>query len=165
MFGQKINDAGLDEVRKYFIEHVLPLEVEKGGKFISVSMPDNEWIGSVNTGGSTLFLRKLSGYLGTSDTAILYGAMRKADNFKPSAGYHFEQMVYLDTPVKNLYDIQMLQIKYKATYLEVSGFVFAPQGDRCIVFIHVVQGAGKSIELIRRNKQWTIAEKRTEWLE
>ncbi len=161
---QTISDNQIKEVYAYFIENVLPTQLAKGSNVIAVPMTSKEIIAST-TWMNTFFYYRLSQYIGSKDSSIINNVIRKTDRFKPPQGYHSSYLKYQDTAISSEYEIQMEEIKQRATYVRFSGFVFSGDGQKCLVFMLPYSSGGITYELAKKNNQWVLEREKTEWLQ
>jgi hypothetical protein len=160
---QQQNIPEVDEVFPYFIEQVLPMQL-KGAKFITVPQTSSETIAEVSRGGD-FFISRLVAYSGSADTAMLNTIIRNTPGFRPPARYQSSLLIYSDTAINVMYEIQKRQILEKGVYMTVSGFVFSKDKQKCVVFIHAFQIGGATFEMEKLNGQWKLAQWKTEWRE
>lgn len=163
---QQPKNPDFDGACTFFLENVLPTHIRKGGKMIVAPMSETELIGTISH-GSTQFLKNLSAYYNTNDTAVLYKIARNAPKFQLPENYQSALLVFMQDTVRGYLEFTtMLQRNDWPAYAQVGNFIFSPDKKSCILFLHTYQGNGISIELVKTKENvWSLKEEKYEWIE
>lgn len=163
---QKVT-ASIDDARRFFIQSVLPKQVNKGYKLVVAPMSAAELIPNIAYRSGTLFSDRLSSkdYYDSQDSVVINGELRNVPKFELPKGDNGDFLIFLDRPSTSVEEIQALKLKNNASYATVSGFVFSKDFRKCLVFVHISQGGGASFELVRNTNGWALLSAKQEWIE
>ena len=161
--GQENHVPDLDSIISCFNQKALFKEL--GNRLTVVSNLDSKYINIENR----LFGKIEKEYFHTTDLKYLKEIVDKSPPYQVVKDSNSSKIHFLAPNEMNEMQVNYYSLKQKyhnAFIVEISHLVFSPNGEKCLLYYHILENSGITIEFTKNKAgKWIVTEKFTEFLE